>query len=122
MDVKFYKEKESGLVVFSLLPKEGDDNYIELKANSIDAATEKHVPVVSIEGNKVHVEVGSTIHPMTVEHHIAFIACVTDDVVQVKYLKKTGEPKADFELAEGEKVKAVYEYCNLHGLWVKEIA
>lgn len=122
MDVKFYKEKESGLVVFSLLPKEGDDNYIELKANSTDAATEKHVPVVSIEGNKVHVEVGSTIHPMTVEHHIAFIACVTDDVVQVKYLKKTGEPKADFELAEGEKVKAVYEYCNLHGLWVKEIA
>ena len=122
MDVKFYKEKESGLVVFSLLPKEGDDNYIELKANSIDAATEKNVPVVSIEGNKVHVEVGSTIHPMTVEHHIAFIACVTDDVVQVKYLEKTGEPKADFELAEGEKVKAVYEYCNLHGLWVKEIA
>ena len=93
-----------------------------LKAGETDAATEKHVPVVSIEGNKVHVEVGSTIHPMTVEHHIAFIACVTDDVVQVKYLKKTGEPKADFELAEGEKVKAVYEYCNLHGLWVKEIA
>lgn len=89
----------------------------ELKANTTDAATEKHVPVYAVEGNKVSVTVGSVIHPMTPEHSIKFICAETTNGYQIKYLKTTDEPKAEFILADGEKVVAVYEYCNLHGLW-----
>ncbi len=83
-----------------------------LVANSTDAALEKHVPVVTKTATGIHVEVGSTLHPMTEEHHIEFIAVVTDDDLQIRYLKPGDEPKADFD-RDGK----VYAYCNLHGLW-----
>ena len=93
----------------------------ELKANTTDAAQEKHVPEVSVEGNLVKVKVGSVEHPMTEEHHIAFIYLETENGVTRKALDHTGKPEAVFALAEGEKPVAVYEYCNLHGLWKKEL-
>lgn len=93
----------------------------ELKANTTDAAKEKHVPEVSVEGNLVKVKVGSVEHPMTEEHHIAFIYLETENGVARKDLDHTGKPEAVFALAEGEKPVAVYEYCNLHGLWKKEL-
>ena len=93
----------------------------EFSPNTTDAALEKHVPVVEVNGNTVKVTVGSTLHPMTEEHHIAFIYLETDKGVQKKYLDHTGEPAAVFALAEGEKPVAAYEYCNLHGFWKKEL-
>ena len=93
----------------------------ELKANTTDAAQEKHVPEVSVEGNLVKVKIGSVEHPMTEEHHIAFIYLETENGVARKDLDHTGKPEAVFALAEGEKPVAVYEYCNLHGLWKKEL-
>ncbi len=93
----------------------------ELKPNTTDAAGEKHVPVVNVEGSKVVVHVGEVTHPMTEEHHIGFICLLTNQGCQLKYLNHTGEPEAVFALAEGETVVAAYEYCNLHGLWKKEI-
>ena len=93
----------------------------ELKANTTDAAQEKHVPEVSVEGNLVKVKVGSVEHPMTEEHHIAFIYLETESGVARKDLDHTGKPEAVFALAEGEKPVSVYEYCNLHGLWKKEL-
>ena len=93
----------------------------ELKANTTDAAQEKHVPEVSVEGNLGKVKVGSVEHPMTEEHHIAFIYLETENGVARKDLDHTGKPEAVFALAEGEKPVAVYEYCNLHGLWKKEL-
>ena len=93
----------------------------ELKANTTDAAQEKHVPEVSVEGNLVKVKVGSVEHPMTEEHHIAFIYLETENGVARKDLDHTGKPEAVFALAEDEKPVAVYEYCNLHGLWKKEL-
>ena len=93
----------------------------ELKANTTDAAQEKHVPEVSVEGNLVKVKVGSVEHPMTEEHHIAFIYLETENGVARKDLDHTDKPEAVFALAEGEKPVAVYEYCNLHGLWKKEL-
>lgn len=120
MEVKFYKNKDTNEISLSL-HEINDNNLIPLKANSTDAALEKHVPVVTVGGNKVHVEVGSTIHPMTEAHHIAFIALVTDKKVDRKNLEPTSSPIADFVLADGEKVLEVYEYCNLHGLWVKKL-
>lgn len=93
----------------------------ELKPNTTDAAGEKHVPVVTVEGSKVTVKVGEVTHPMMEEHHIAWICLLTNQGCQLKYLNHTGEPEAVFALAEGETVVAAYEYCNLHGLWKKEI-
>ncbi len=89
--------------------------------NTTDAAQEKHVPVVTVDGNKVTVNVGSAEHPMMEEHHIAFIILETDKGVQKKFLDHTGKPEAVFALAEGEKPVAAYEYCNLHGFWKAEI-
>ena len=68
------------------------------------------------DGDKLIVSVGSVEHPMTEEHHIAWIAVETKNGSQIKYLDHTGAPKVEFALG-GEDVEAVYAYCNLHGLW-----
>ncbi|MBB5336915.1 desulfoferrodoxin [Pectinatus brassicae] len=86
----------------------------KLTANTTDAAQEKHVPVVTKNGEKVEVAVGSTLHPMQDEHYIQWIALVADSRVKIQFLKPGEEPKAEFcSAASG----TVYEYCNLHGLW-----
>ena len=89
----------------------------ELVPGTVDAALEKHVPVVERSGNTVAVKVGSVEHPMLPEHFIQWIALETTQGSQIKYLQPGQAPQASFALAEGEEVKAVYEYCNLHGLW-----
>ena len=94
---------------------------VELKANTTDAATEKHVPAVEVNGNTVNVQVGSIAHPMTEAHHIAFVTLITDKSVMRHDFNHTDEPVATFTLGADEKPLKVYEYCNLHGLWVKEL-
>ena len=89
----------------------------ELVPGTVDAALEKHVPVVEKDGNKVSVKVGSVTHPMLEEHYIVFIAIETKNGRQIKYLKPGEEPAAEFVLADGDEFVAAYEYCNLHGLW-----
>lgn len=93
----------------------------ELKPNTVDAAQEKHLPVVAIEGNIVKVKVGSVEHPMTAEHHIAWIYLETAQGGQRKKLTVGGKPEAEFALTSGDKVLGVYEYCNLHGLWLTKV-
>jgi len=93
----------------------------ELVANTVDAAKEKHVPVVEVEGNKVTVKVGDVAHPMVEEHYIQWVYLLTENGVQRKCLKPGEEPVAVFAVAEGDKAIEAYEYCNLHGLWKKEI-
>ena len=89
----------------------------ELVPNTVDAAQEKHVPVVEQDGDKVVVKVGSVEHPMVEEHLIQWVAVETEKGSQIKYLKPEQKPEAAFVLAEGEELVAAYEYCNLHGLW-----
>ncbi|MGL6106492.1 desulfoferrodoxin family protein [Romboutsia sp.] len=89
----------------------------EIVANSQEAATEKHIPVVKVEGNLVNVEVGSVIHPMTEGHYIGWVYLITNEGTQMKHLSIDKEPKVQFAITEGETVKEVYAYCNLHGLW-----
>ena len=91
----------------------------ELVPGTTDAAVEKHVPAVEVEGSVVRVKVGSVEHPMLPEHSIQWVAVETDQGSQIKYLQPGQAPQASFVLAEGEKLVAVYEYCNLHGLWKK---
>ena len=93
----------------------------ELVANTEDAAKEKHVPVIEQDGNIVTVKVGSVEHPMLDEHYIQFIYLLTKEGGQRKPLKPGEKPVAKFAFAPGDEVIAAYEYCNLHGLWKKEI-
>lgn len=90
----------------------------ELVAGSTDAATEKHVPVIAIDGNEVKVTVGAVAHPMVEEHYITWIYLHTEKGIQRKHLNPGEEPSASFALTADDKVIAAYEYCNLHGLWV----
>lgn len=95
------------------------EKMVELVPNTTDAATEKHVPDVKVDGKKVIVTVGSVEHPMVEEHFIEWILVETKQGTQVKWLKAGQKPTHEFVLAEGDELVAVYEYCNLHGLWVK---
>lgn len=96
-----------------------NEKMVELVPGSVDAAHEKHIPVVDINENKVTVCIGSVEHPMQVEHYIEWIILETTKGVYRKNLNPGEKPEATFVLEEGEKVVSNYEYCNLHGLWVK---
>lgn len=90
---------------------------ILLKENSVDAAKEKHVPVVEGDEQKVTITVGTILHPMLPEHYIAFIEVITtDDMVLRAELKPGMEPVAVFPIPLS-KVLYAREYCNLHKLW-----
>ena len=93
----------------------------ELVPGATDGAMEKHVPAVTVDGSTVTVVVGEVEHPMLAEHYIQLICLETDKGCMIKKLNTGEKPCAQFVLAEGEKVVVAYEYCNLHGLWIKEI-
>ena len=93
----------------------------ELVPNTTEAATEKHLPVVTIEGTNVNVKIGSVDHPMTEEHLIQWVYLETAEGGQRKNLKAGDKPELNFAITAGDKVKAVYAYCNLHGLWKTEV-
>lgn len=88
-----------------------------MTCKTIDDMKEKHVPIYEIEDCKVKVRVGEIPHPMTQEHHISWIELVTDKGMQRKNIYPKEEATATFCLCKDEKVIAVYEYCNIHGLW-----
>ena len=92
----------------------------ELKANTTDGALEKHVPFVTLDGDELRVQVGSVIHPMTEKHYIPFVVLVTDKDVRRVDLAPGDTPVATFNV-KGVTPLKVYEFCNLHGLWVKEL-
>lgn len=89
----------------------------KLEPNTVEASGEKHLPVAVLEGDTLHVSVGSVEHPMTAEHLIQWIFVETEQGGQIRYLQPGQTPKADFVLG-GENPVAVYAYCNLHGLWM----
>lgn len=92
----------------------------ELVPGVVEAAVEKHIPEVSVYGNTVDVVVGSVEHPMLEAHLINWIYLETEKGGQIKYLKASEAPKAAFSVAD-DTPKAAYAYCNLHGLWKKDI-
>jgi superoxide reductase len=93
----------------------------ELVPNTVDAAKEKHVPVVTVSGSTVNVKVGAVEHPMTPEHSIQWIYLETAKGGQRKALNPGEKPEATFALTGDDKAIAAYEYCNLHGLWKASI-
>ena len=86
-----------------------------LAENTVDAAQEKHVPVVEKTDNGYLVKVGSDPHPMTDEHLIMWIELVADGVVHRKFLSPGDAPEAMFDV-QADQVTA-REHCNLHGVW-----
>lgn len=122
MEMKFYKCKSCGKIIALIKGSAcstvccGED-MVELIAGTTDAAVEKHVPVVTVNGSKVEVAVGSVTHPMEEKHYIEWIALQTAEGFQMKNLKPGQEPKAVFAVADGDKVVKAYAYCNLHSLW-----
>lgn len=92
----------------------------QLIPGTVEASVEKHLPVVTVDGDKVIVEIGSVAHPMVEEHSILWVYLQTDRGGQRKCLNVGEEPKVVFALAD-EKPVAVYAYCNLHGLWKTEV-
>ena len=91
-----------------------------LEAGVVEASREKHIPEVFVREGEVEVVVGSVIHPMSEEHSILWVSLETDKGSHRINLEVNKEPRAVFALKD-EKPIAVYAYCNLHGLWKKEI-
>ncbi|GAB6886945.1 desulfoferrodoxin [Desulfothermus okinawensis JCM 13304] len=89
-----------------------------LKEGAVDAALEKHVPVIEKIDGGYKVKVGSVAHPMEEKHYIEWIELQANGTSYYKFLKPGDAPEAVF-LIEADKVVA-REYCNLHGLWKAE--
>lgn len=83
--------------------------------NTVDAAREKHVPVVEKAAGTFKVKVGSVPHPMEETHYIEWVEIIVDGKAYRQFLKPGGSPEATFDV-KAEKITA-REYCNLHGLW-----
>lgn len=121
--MKFYRCKKCNNV---MIIKDGENNPIccneameELIPGSVDAALEKHVPVVSLE-EEYKIIVGEVIHPMQEEHYIEWIALEFEDgIIKMFDLKPNQEPVVTYKAEK--KVKSAYAYCNLHGLWKTEV-
>lgn len=92
----------------------------ELLPGSIEASEEKHIPDVTVDGDAVNVQIGSVEHPMAEEHYIEWIYLQTETGRQRKSFKPGDSPSLSFTLVD-EKPVAVYAYCNIHGLWKKEL-
>lgn len=88
------------------------------RANTIDASHEKHVPVVTKEGNRIKVKIGSIPHPMQPEHFIQWIELIQGSKVKRTELKPGDQPEAEFCVDENDFI--VRAYCNLHGLWANQ--
>lgn len=116
--MKFYHCSECGEII-AVQENETIDltNKEEIIPNTVDAAKEKHMPVISREGQTVTVTVGEVAHPMTEEHHIAWILLETKNGAERKDLSAGEEPAAQFYVSEDDEVIAAYEYCTLHGVW-----
>ena len=123
--MKFLKCQKCGVIVGLIQEAADPDAFCgsdmeELVPNTEDAAVERHVPVIEIDGQNVKVTVGSVDHPMIDAHYIQWIALETAEGMQRKPLAPGDAPTRSFALADGDKAVAAYAYCNLHGLWKAE--
>ena len=86
-----------------------------LEPNTVDAAQEKHVPIIEKTTDGIKVKVGSAPHPMEAEHYIKWIEIIADGKSYRQFLKPGQTPEAEFKI-QASQITA-REYCDLHGLW-----
>ena len=125
MELKFYRCKICGKII-AIVKDTGvpticcGQEMEQIIPGTTDASVEKHVPVITVNGNEVEVKVGSVDHPMAPEHYIEWIALSTKQGNQRKCLKPGDAPVAKFAIVDGDEVVAAYAYCNLHSLWASK--
>lgn len=122
---KFFKCPKCGNVITIMVGGDApmtccDVPMQELTPNTVEAATEKHIPDVSTSGRLVHAKIGSVPHPMTEEHHISFIHLQTKNGGQTRTMELGKDAAAMFAVLEDHPVE-VFAYCNLHGLWSAKV-
>lgn len=121
--IKFYKCPICGNVIEVI---NGDINNVKccgnyltlLNANTENASLEKHIPVYEIDDKEITVKIGEIIHPMEEKHYITFIALVTEEKIIRIDLKPGDIPIVKLPYI---KNSIIYEYCNLHGLWMTNV-
>jgi superoxide reductase len=86
-----------------------------LEENTVEAAIEKHIPVVEKTESGFKVSVGSVAHPMEASHLIEWIELIAGDAVYIQFLKPGQPAEATFQTTAGQATARAY--CNLHGLW-----
>lgn len=120
--MKFFKCNDCDNIVLELFKNETSKscytNMDEMKVGTVDAALEKHVPYVVKEGDVLKVQIGEVEHPMIPEHYIPFIVAEKTTGFELINLKPGDRPYVEFNAKD---VVAVYEFCNLHGLWKAEV-
>ncbi len=125
MSAKFYVCRHCGNLV-GMLHASGvpivccGEEMQALTPNTTEASGEKHLPSVTVNGSELCVNVGSVDHPMTPEHFIQWVYVETENGGQRRVLKPGDAPTVTFCLGE-DRAKAVYAYCNLHGLWMTSL-
>ena len=118
---KIYKCERCGNIVDVLHEGPGalvccGSEMILIEENSVDAANEKHVPIIEKTDNGIIVKVGEVDHPMANEHYIEWIEVINGSYSQKKFLKPGDKPQVEFYVPFNENLIA-RSYCNLHGLW-----
>jgi len=86
-----------------------------MQENTVDAAKEKHVPVIEKTADGITIKGGSVAHPMEEKHYIVLIEAIVDGNVYRQFLSPDATPEASFPVKGGNVTAR--EYCNLHGLW-----
>jgi superoxide reductase len=92
----------------------GQDMTLQVE-NTVDAAKEKHVPVIQKVDGGYKVLIGTVPHPMEEKHYIEWIELIADGTAYRQFLNPGDTPEAVFKV-DAAQVSA-REYCNLHGLW-----
>ena len=128
MEVKFYSCKACGNLLVpvidpSIFPLCCGEIMDLLIPGSVDASSEKHVPVITREsdGSHIAIKVGSAAHPMTEEHLIQAIVLVKEDRFGVIKLSAGDAPEARCSFDDNTAPLKAYAYCNLHGIWEANI-
>jgi superoxide reductase len=119
--MEIYKCQVCGIIVEVLDSGGGDmiccgEGMLKLTENTVDAAKEKHVPVIEEVDGGIKVKVGSAPHPMEQKHYIEWIEVIAGSKAYREFLAPGGAPEATFKLTPAD-VESAREYCNLHGLW-----
>ena len=118
--LEIYKCEACGNIVEVLHGSDGtlvccEQNMTLLTENTVDAAKEKHVPVIEKTADGVKVKVGDVPHPMEEKHFIQWVELIADNKSCIQFLQPGDAPEAEFKTT-ADQVTA-REYCNLHGLW-----
>lgn len=120
--LEFYKCETCGNVKVDICTDTKDccnTDMIMMVPNTVDAATEKHLPTATFDGNYLNVKVGEIIHPMTKEHLIDAIYVIADNgIIAKKKLTASDTPEYSFKIDDANIVD-VYASCNIHGIWKK---